>query len=60
MKNQKYYSTAFIKEFGPRFNKYYIYNHSANKIRNTWLIKYYKPGNIGHQNALTKFENEFL
>ena len=59
-KKYKYFSTRFIKKYKPKFNKFYKYNHAANIIRNSWLKKYYKPGNLGHQNEIAKFENEFV
>lgn len=57
--NQKYYSTEFLLDFAPHFNHYDKYNVAASVIRNHWLPKYYKPGNIGHLKALHKFENMF-
>ena len=58
-KNQKYYSTEFILNFAQHFNQYYKYNAAANKIRNYWLPKYYKPKNVGHLKAVQEFESMF-
>ena len=58
-KEQKYYSMLFIKDFKPSFNEHYKFHYAANKIRNVWLEKYYKPGNAGHKNAIKEFETEF-
>ena len=58
-KNKIYYSTEFIKEFSPYFNELYIYNHSANKIREEWLKYYYRPGNSGYHTIIKKYNKEF-
>lgn len=54
--NQKYYSTQFIVDLKPYFNDYYYFNFYANKIRNYWLVKYYKPGNIGYLKTLEQLK----
>ena len=58
--NTKYYTIEFIKDFSPRFNEYYKYIYAANTIRSVWLKHIYKPGNVGHTNEITKFENMFM
>lgn len=54
-----YYSTEFIKEFSPYFNELYIYNHSANIIREAWIKYMYKPGNIGYLKSIEQYKDEF-
>jgi len=57
--NQLYYSSKFIIDLKPYFNNYYRYNVAANKIRNKWLLRYYKPGSVGHQKSINNL-NDFL
>lgn len=57
--NRIYYSTEFIKEFAPYFNELYIYNHSANKIREHWLRYYYHPDKYNFKSILNKYKKDF-
>ena len=55
--NQLYYSSKFIIDLKPYFNNYYRYNVAANKIRNIWVTRYYKPGNIGHLRSINNLNS---